>query len=225
MKSKKNHISVLSRKKKANAAFTLIELLVVIVIIGILAALVTGLAGGASRKNKVSRVQSDLSRLVTAIEDYKAALGSYPPDNVVIQNGIAQVRPAGLYYELLGTEYLDAQGVFVTLGGVHQITPAQAQSFFGRKGFQNSIPGEAQAFLTDIRSDQKSSLTSDPANPRNEVTVFSAPVDGPNSIAGANNVLVNTWKYVSSSPTNNTASFDLWAELQIGNETVIISNW
>ena len=128
-------------------------------IIGILAALVTGLAGGAAKSRKVKRVESDLARLVTAIEDYKAALGNYPPDNVAIQNGIAQVRPSGLYYELSGTEYLDAQGIFVTIGGVHQITPAQAESFFGRKGFQNSIPGEAQAFLTDVRNDQKSSLT------------------------------------------------------------------
>ena len=57
------------------------------------------------------------------------------------------------------------------------------------------------------------------------MTIFSVPVEGPNSIPGANSTLVNTWKYVSGSPTNNVSSFDLWAELQIGEDLVIISNW
>ncbi len=206
-------------------AFTLIEMLVVIAIIGVLAALVTGVASGAAKSRKVKRVENDLARLVTAIEDYKAAMGNYPPDNIALVNGVPQVQPAGLYYELTGTEFQDAQGVFVTLGGVNQIAPNQAEMFFGRKGFQNSIPGEAQSFLKDLRNDQKAVLTSNPSDLRSEVTILTAPVEGPNDIPDKNNQPVNPWKYVSSSPTNNTATFDLWAEVKIGEEIVVINNW
>lgn len=213
------------RQGSGRRAFTLIEMLVVIAIIGVLAALVTGVASGAARSRKVKRVESDLARLVTAIEDYKAAIGTYPPDNIVIVNGVGDVRPSGLYYELVGTEYQDTPGVFITLGGVNQIAPAQAQNYFGRKGFQNSVPGEAQSFLTDIRNDQKAMLTSSQGDLRSEVIVLTAPVEGPNGVPDKNNQMVNPWKYVSSAPTNNTASFDLWAEVKIGDEIVVISNW
>jgi hypothetical protein len=30
---------------------------------------------------------------------------------------------------------------------------------------------------------------------------------------------------VSSSPTNNTTSFDLWIQLKIGNKTNLVCNW
>lgn len=33
------------------------------------------------------------------------------------------------------------------------------------------------------------------------------------------------WRYVSSGPTNNPASFDLWTELQAGDQKMIIGNW
>jgi hypothetical protein len=37
---------------------------------------------------------------------------------------------------------------------------------------------------------------------------------------------VNPWRYVSTNPTNNPASFDLWAEVPINNKEVrTIGNW
>src|SRR4051794_19013634 len=66
---------------KTQPGFTLIELLVVISIIGILAGLVLGLAGLATRKSRESRIRTELTKLVTDIENYKAALGLYPPDH------------------------------------------------------------------------------------------------------------------------------------------------
>lgn len=36
---------------------------------------------------------------------------------------------------------------------------------------------------------------------------------------------VNPWQYVSSNPTNNPGEFDLWAEIVIGDEIVVIGNW
>ena len=36
---------------------------------------------------------------------------------------------------------------------------------------------------------------------------------------------LNPWRYVSSSPTNNTSSYDLWVDLFIGGQTYRVSNW
>jgi hypothetical protein len=50
-------------------------------------------------------------------------------------------------------------------------------------------------------------------------------VDGPfttNSIAGK---AINPWRYVSSNPTNNTGSYDLWMDIKFGGKTNRISNW
>jgi hypothetical protein len=37
---------------------------------------------------------------------------------------------------------------------------------------------------------------------------------------------LNPWRYVSTNPTNNPGSFDLWAEIPVGRDRVkIIGNW
>jgi hypothetical protein len=33
------------------------------------------------------------------------------------------------------------------------------------------------------------------------------------------------WRYNSSSPTNNTQSFDLWVDLIVGGKTNVVGNW
>jgi hypothetical protein len=51
-----------------------------------------------------------------------------------------------------------------------------------------------------------------------DVYALSIPVKGPDGE-------LNTWRYVSRNPTNNTETFDLWAEVVIGNKKIIIPNW
>jgi hypothetical protein len=36
---------------------------------------------------------------------------------------------------------------------------------------------------------------------------------------------LNPWRYVSTNPTNNPNSFDLWAEIIVKGERRIIGNW
>ncbi len=36
---------------------------------------------------------------------------------------------------------------------------------------------------------------------------------------------VNPWRYVSTKPFQNPKSFDLWAEVVIGNQLKVIGNW
>ncbi|HEY2328908.1 MAG TPA: prepilin-type N-terminal cleavage/methylation domain-containing protein, partial [Verrucomicrobiae bacterium] len=88
-----------------SAAFTLIELLVVISIIGVLAGLTIPVLASvkATQKKKVAR--GELEYLETALENYKAKYGAYPPSN---QNGnytlpVTNSLLPQLYYELSGT--------------------------------------------------------------------------------------------------------------------------
>src|SRR5580692_5491533 len=80
----------------ARRAFTLVELLVVISIIAVLAALILPLAGSVNRVKKEDAAQAELQTLESALENYKAKYGTYPPSsgNLVVTNA--------LYYELTG---------------------------------------------------------------------------------------------------------------------------
>lgn len=66
--------------KKRCSGFTLIELLIVVAIIAILAAIAVPNFLEAQTRAKVSRVQSDLRSMVTAIESYRIDHGKAPAD-------------------------------------------------------------------------------------------------------------------------------------------------
>src|SRR5687768_12996877 len=83
--------------------FSLIEMLVVIAVIGILAAILLGALPAISDKKIRSSVRAELQRLTTAIEDYKAKHGFYPPDNPDTANAARAVAQPPLFYELVGT--------------------------------------------------------------------------------------------------------------------------
>ena len=62
------------------AAFTLIELLIVVAIIAILAAIAVPNFLEAQVRAKVSRAQSDMRAIATALEAYRTDHNGYPPD-------------------------------------------------------------------------------------------------------------------------------------------------
>ncbi len=221
------------------AAFTLIELLTVISIIALLATLGAGLAGVASRKAKESAIKGELAKLVTAIENYKSDLGQYPPDNA--RNG-RNVNPAvaPLYYELVGSYSTNNGSVYFTADRAEQLTIAEIQSAFGLGGFINSVvyPEKPRSYLRDLTPRQRREIRLPNAN---DIELLAVPVDWPRkllSLSPLHSVTtdprlqeINPWHYVSSRPTNNTASFDLWAVWATGrtvdgtNELRLIGNW
>jgi type II secretion system protein G len=99
-------------------AFTLIELLVVIAIIGLLAALIIPLAGIATVKMRIARVQAELSNYANAIENYKLETGEYPQDNGALRNMSSNDWSAyrsnsalnSLFYELTGAIFTNVTG-------------------------------------------------------------------------------------------------------------------
>jgi len=224
--------SVPARRMVRRRGFTLIELLVVISIIGVLASLTVGLSAVASRKSKESRVRADLDRLVTAIENYKAALGMYPPDN--------PGRPSTnqLFYELSGTIYeqAGARGYFTTPNKQERIDAESIRQVFNARGFSNSArPGETPKVAEEFKASQYGEIVGE-----TDVEILISPVRGPElfsyqgrppvqlaiPVRGNPKNKLNPWLYDSSSPNrNNRNTFDLWTEVIIGRNIVRFTNW
>lgn len=226
---------------RGGRGFSLIELLTVISIIGILAAIGAGLAGVASRKSKEAATKAELGKLVTAIESYRADFNQYPPDSLVRKsNGdlIPAVNP--LYYELSGTISTHQGRAYHLTDHDELVSVAQIQQLFGRKGFLNSVdaPDKPKPYLQDVKERQLGELA---VGDLRHVDILLAPVDWPlkvvgnvnlrsvaplSGIAGSEQQLrMNPWQYVSTNPTNNLNSFDLWADVWIGNKRQIIGNF
>lgn len=195
-------------------AFTLVELLVVIAIIAILAGLVLGLVSVGSAKSKQSRVQAHLKAIEQAIRSYKLDLGFYPPS-------MTNVAGSSLYYELVGTRRLPSGG-YETLDGSSTISAADMSAAFlvrpgkGIAGFANSEPETAKNFYKGMDSKMHGTVS---LNGR-PVEMLVVGVDGPTGLGRS-----NVWRYTASSATNNSGSFDLWAEILIRGKTNIVGNW
>jgi prepilin-type N-terminal cleavage/methylation domain-containing protein len=211
------------RAPSGRAAFTLIELLIVIAIIAILAAMVIPISGAVNRSKIRAKARVELEQVATAIELYKAKLGHYPPDN--------PFNPATnqLYFELLGTAFTN--GVYVTLDGSAHVNAADLGPIFGLNNSGNpkvggiinnsqGVVGDegrvATAFLNGLKPGEVATIQSPSAD---IVKVLVAAVPTPNP------TWLNTISYVSSNPTNNPNSYDLWVDVLISGKTNRLSNW
>lgn len=207
-----NRISIFPAGLRATA-FTLIELLVVISIIALLAGLVVGLAPAAGEKKIRGRAQALLQEVTSAIENYKAEKGFYPPDNAM-----DPARPP-LYYELKGA-VRDAQGTeFEVQDGSQQtLTAAQlAAAFGGQQGIVNShvknTDGDA-----GLARDFYPNLTPAHVRTNGDIKFVAMPYRGTN---GEFNPVI----YNVSTPTHNPKSYDLLIKVVIGNKTNDTANW
>lgn len=214
-----------TNKKTGRQGFTLVEMLVVISIIGLLAAMVVGLAGGAAKTSRMTRVKADLNNLVSAIDRFHTKFGSYPPDNarVVVNGGQTNylAAPNQLFYELVGSVHrlnpsTQKSEFYVSQLGLTS-SQADIKTWFGVDGFVNAADNasEVENFLTNFKTNDVSLI---PMTGRTPLVGLRVPVKNP----GTNE---NFWYYRSTNPTNNPASYDLWAVVVIGKNTNIISNW
>lgn len=240
------------RQPRSPRGFTLIELLTVISIIALLAAIGATVAGLAVRKGREASIRAERDKLVTAIENYKAELGQYPPDNSRV-NPSTRLRENAhpsihaLYYELVGTVAGDQGRVYVTADNDERLTAAEiAAAFSGAGGFVNSVvaPDKPRSFLRDLKPRQRQEIRLAGANDIELLAVSAQdwPVKRPEQVQGAplafggkisdtKLLRVNPWHYVSTRPTNNPATFDLFALWPSGrvvngtNEYRIFGNW
>lgn len=219
---------------RSSAAFTLVELLTVIAIIGVLASLVIGLAAVARNKRVEGRAKVELRQLETAIESYKADFNTYPPDRLLPPNSQFRVDPVRnpLFFELRGTT-VDASGRFRVPGDSESWTSAQIETLFGRKGFRNATANadEPRRSYVELREAQVREVTVDGVKTKFIAVAAPWPKDVPNPLLTGSPSpplavqALNPWRYVSTGPTNNPGSFDLWAEIHLGKERKIIGNF
>ena len=230
------------RPRSDQIAFTLIELLVVIAIIATLAALIIPVAGIVGRTRRIKLAQAELGQIQTAIEAYKAKTGFYPPDNATGGGSVNAVTNQ-LYYELVGTVLTNIGGLnyYVTLDGSSRLAQGSFLTTYGPgtgvRGFMNSSQSSrssdeaaaAVAFLKGLRPAQLGQLTVTPMITPT-ILVCSVPWSDNSSPPIANSIAqqppnLNPWRYVSSSPTNNPGSYDLWVDILISGKTYRVSNW
>jgi prepilin-type N-terminal cleavage/methylation domain-containing protein len=193
----------------SSRGFTLIELMIVIAIIALLAALVVGLAGGASESSIRKAASGLLATLETAVDGYKADLGFFPPDNLAMGK---PNRPP-IYYSLRG-------GIRTVSGDLvmednNSITSNQIYSAFGLGGIVNSSPAGRPKTAKDYLKGLK------PGNIKEEAGVKYVvfPRKGPDGD-------FNPVRYdASSANRHNLDSYDVWIDVMIGGKQVTIGNW
>lgn len=228
------------RRTRGGRGFTLIELLTVISIIALLATLGAGLSGVVSRRSKESTFRSERDKLVTAIENYRADFNQYPPDNA--RNGV-NVNPAvnPLYYELAGMVSSGQGASYSTVDRGENLTAAEIKAAFnGAGGFVNATPApeKPRPYLRDLKPKQRREIQVAGAR---DIELLAAPVDWPRKLGDISPLRtvttdarlreINPWHYVSTKPTNNTTTFDLWGIWATGrvvdgtNELRFFSNW
>jgi prepilin-type N-terminal cleavage/methylation domain-containing protein len=210
---------------QARGGFTLIELLVVISIIGVLAALTVGLGGLAGRKGKEARIQTEMAKLSSAIENYKASMGFYPPDHRDTSQTFTYPAPNQLYYELSGTIFTNNS--FMVPGRPEAISAGNVNYWFGSQGFANSARDPKDLKFTESfkASEFDAYQTLSGGVPMYVLSVPANPTPTWGRKNPATGKMVNPWLYVSTNPTNNPDRFDLWTESVIGGKAIRISNW
>jgi prepilin-type N-terminal cleavage/methylation domain-containing protein len=216
----RGRVGLRAHPRSLPSAFTLIELLVVIGIIAILAAMLFPAGIAIRNKATLKRVQGELSQMETAIESYKIEKGFYPPDNKTGNNPVT-VRPEQnvLYYELTGATIDGARTGFLPSDGGPVVSRVELGAAFGVSGINNAgIEGNtgelvAKNYLPDLKPTQFGPGVGGPR-------ILGTIVDGPLTVGD-----INPFRYVSSNPTNNPSSFDLWVDIEVSGKTNRISNW
>lgn len=214
-------------------AFSLIELLTVISIIGLLAALGVGMAGVAKRKGTEASVRAERDQIVTAIESYHADFNQYPPDN---NNGQLNLNAAmnPLFYELVGCVSSNQGQYYQPADRLDLISSTTLNNAFHTQGILNSAvaPDRPKFYFHNLKEKQHATVTLNNGS-MVELLRVSA-VDWPagqtalsplNGLVNGASLGINPWQYVSTKPTNNAASFDLWAQIPWGSTNRIIGNW
>lgn len=215
------------RNQKFTRAFSLIELLVVIAIIAVIAAILLPVGNIIAMKSRIQSAQAEEKALETAIDNYHAKYGFYPPSNA----NTSLVLTNQLYYELVGTTVSNNNGTatFTTLDYNSGIQTNIVVEYFGVPAFMNCTTGSgedkraAQTFLSNLKPGQVATNTDGVYVITTSVMsdAIYRPMPGYNTLAGRT---ANPWRYLSPG-INNPNSYDLWVQLFVGGKTNLICNW
>jgi prepilin-type N-terminal cleavage/methylation domain-containing protein len=219
-------------RQPGRQGFTLIELLVVISIMAILAGFTLSVVGGIKRKQWVNTATAEMTQIQSALDDYKAKYGVYPPSNA---NSYTPPQTNSmfppLFYELCGVtnKNLNNVNVYQPLDGSTAIQSNQVPNAFGIGGFINCSQGSgedttaARNFLMGLKANRTYWVSN--SNYNVFFTVLVTSVGGPDAGYQPLGVQdVNPFRYVYPG-INNPGSYDLWVNLVINRKTNTICNW
>lgn len=155
-----------------------------------------------------------------------------------------------LFYELSGvyiTNAMSPEGYFMPRADADDANGIQSddlRAWFGREGILNARPYDQRnrLFMAEFKESQhaevfRSRTTSGYVDLEVLAVGFSTDASGKRGGGFAwpanradhpvpSNKGLNPWRYVSTNPTNNPGTFDLWAEIPVGRgEKKIIGNW
>lgn len=210
------------------AAFTLIELLVVIAVIAIIAAFTLSVTSSIKKQQYLKTARAEMDQIATALENYKAQFGVYPPGNAnTYAPPLTNSLLPQLYYELAGVT--NNNGTYYTLDGASQILATDVQKAFGVGGFINCAkPGDeesakAKSFLLGLKANRVYNQLSN--NTVLNTAVLITSVRGPDASYQPLGVPdVNPFRYVYPG-VNNPNSYDLWIQLVFNGKTNLVCNW
>ena len=123
------------QQRRNEGGFTLIELLIVIIILAILAAIVVFAVGSTTSNAKVSACNSDAKSVETALEAYKAQVGSYPSTLDQLTTTFADSTNSAitdgpwLRQKPVATEAADGYAIAISGGTVNVTTSAGTASY------------------------------------------------------------------------------------------------
>ncbi len=167
-----------------------------------------------------------MHQLEAVIDSYHEKLGFYPPDNT------NDCTKPPLFYELTGTTNVTEgqhAGTYATITGEFLPQTPQNRVFeaFFIGGFANSNPETVRNFFPEMKGSQHRTVQKFPGPPIINIQLLTVPIPGPTDFPTFDEdpKPLNTWRYVSTHPTNNPASYDLWADVIIGQKTNTIGNW
>jgi prepilin-type N-terminal cleavage/methylation domain-containing protein len=223
-------LRILHSALRTQSAFTLIELLVVIAVIGVLAGLGLSVAGGVRKQQYIRTATAELNQIETALDNYKAKYGFYPPCNPNL-SGYYNT----LYYELSGVTHNAVKATYTTLDGACTISEASYKNAFttitpaaSLGGIVNCTSGGAEDgttaknFLLSLKANRFGTSYTPSNEPiTNLVTSMRGPDANYQPVGVAD---VNPFRYIYPG-TNNPSSYDLWVQLVINGKTNLVCNW
>jgi prepilin-type N-terminal cleavage/methylation domain-containing protein len=210
--------------------FTLIELLVVISIMAVLAALTISVLNAFERNKNLKIAGAELEEIKTALQNYHAKYGVYPPGNPGLSPAVNT-----LYYELSGVTHDAIKKNFTTLDGACIISESDYASAFSAGGFSiggviNCTRGAgddktaAINFLSGLRQNRCGSYATGAVSITNLITSVGGPDHNYLAALQAQGFSGNPFNYACPG-TNNPSSYDLWVDLKFSGKTYRIKNW
>jgi hypothetical protein len=186
--------------------------------------------GAVKRHEYLDPARTEVDQIATALDNYKAKYGVYPPSN-------PNLTPAlnTLYFELSGVTHNLANQTYTTLDSSYTISEGNYAAAFTAGGASiggiiNCTKGNAEEgtaaknFLAGLRQNRIGAET----NGTTLIGILVTAVGGPDqrymAALSATGFSGNPFRYVYPG-TNNPSSYDLWIDLSISGKTNRISNW